>query len=431
MDTEKLRIAIINPDKCKPKKCSLECSKTCPVNKTGKICIEVTKASKICFISETLCIGCGMCVKRCPYQAIQIINLPKGLENQVTHRYGANSFKLHRLPVPRAGEVLGLVGTNGIGKSTALRVLSGNMKPNLGKFEKEPDWEEIFKFFRGNELQNFFQRMLKADLKALIKIQYVDSVAKSKAGNLIVGNRLQKVDAKGLMETVVEALDLDNILERQIGQLSGGELQRFIIGLTCVQKADIYMFDEPSSYLDVKQRLKAGRMIRSMLDPDTYVIVVEHDLSILDYLSDFICCLYGEPGAYGVVTMPMSVRQGINVFLAGFIPSENMRFRDEELNFKVKENINESVQLNESEAAKDNKIIYKYPFMTKTLGPFKLTIEEGTFRPSEIVMMLGQNGTGKTTLIKLLAGILQPDQEDVEMPKLTISYKPQTIAPKF
>ena len=191
------------------------------------------------------------------------------------------------------------------------------------------------------------------------------------------------------------------------------------------------MFDEPSSYLDVKQRLRAGRMIRSMLDPDTYVIVVEHDLSILDYLSDFICCLYGEPGAYGVVTMPMSVRQGINVFLAGFIPSENMRFRDEELNFKVKENINENIVLNESEAAKDNKIIHRYPSMSKTLGPFKLTIEEGTFKPSEIVMMLGQNGTGKTTLIKLLAGILEPDQTDVEMPKMTISYKPQTIAPKF
>jgi ATP-binding cassette subfamily E protein 1 len=82
------------------------------------------------------------------------------LENQVTHRYGANSFKLHRLPTPRSGEVLGLVGTNGIGKSTALRVLSGNMKPNLGRFGDEPDWKEILTFFRGNELQNFFQKML-------------------------------------------------------------------------------------------------------------------------------------------------------------------------------------------------------------------------------------------------------------------------------
>lgn len=137
-------------------------------------------------------------------------------------------------------------------------------------------------------------------------------------------------------------LDLHAILEREIGQLSGGELQRFIIGMTCVQQADIYMFDEPSSYLDVKQRLKAGRMIRSLLQPRTYVVCVEHDLSILDYLSDFICCLYGVPGAYGVVTMPSSVRQGINIFLSGFVPSENMRFREVELTFKVQEAVNDT-----------------------------------------------------------------------------------------
>lgn len=189
------------------------------------------------------------------------------------------------------------------------------------------------------------------------------------------------------------------------------------------------MFDEPSSYLDVRQRLRAGRMIRRLLNNDTYVIVVEHDLSILDYLSDFICCLYGTPGAYGVVTMPMSVRSGINVFLSGFVPSENLRFREEELTFKVTERENENALV--GNVSKENASVFHYPTMTKTLGPFKLSVEGGTFKPSEVIMMLGQNGTGKTTLIKLLAGILQPDQEDVEIPKLAISYKPQTIAPKF
>lgn len=182
------------------------------------------------------------------------------------------------------------------------------MKPNLGNFEKPPEWKEILKFFRGSELQNFFSKLLEEDMKALIKIQYVDSVAKSKAATMIVGKRLKAVDKRDLYDHAVSMLDLEAVLEREIGQLSGGELQRFIIAMTCVQEADIYMFDEPSSYLDVKQRLKAGRMIRSLLQPKTYVICVEHDLSILDYLSDFICCLYGTPGAYGVVTMPMSVR---------------------------------------------------------------------------------------------------------------------------
>lgn len=164
-----------------------------------------------------------------------IINLPKGLENQVTHRYGPNSFKLHRLPTPRSGEVLGLVGTNGIGKSTALRILSGNMQPNLGRFENGPDWKEILKHFRGNELQNFFQKMLEDELKALIKIQYVDSIAKNpKAAKMIVGAKLKASDKKDLYDDVVDMLDLTVILEREIGQLSGGELQRFVIAITCV-----------------------------------------------------------------------------------------------------------------------------------------------------------------------------------------------------
>jgi len=268
--------------------------------------------------------------------------------------------------------------------------------------------------------------MLEDSLKALIKIQYVDSVAKSKAAKFIVGSRLRAVDKRDFYDHAVEMLDLHAILEREIGQLSGGELQRFIIGMTCVQKADIYMFDEPSSYLDVKQRLKAGRMIRSLLQPQTYVVCVEHDLSILDYLSDFICCLYGVPGAYGVVTMPSSVRQGINIFLAGYVPSENMRFRDVELTFKVHESsTDQSLIKSEDQAdSKESKSVFTYPDMTKTLGPFKLTVQGGTFKPSEIQMMLGQNGTGKTTFIKMLAGILNPDDTSVEMPKLSISYKP-------
>ena len=197
------------------------------------------------------------------------------------------------------------------------------------------------------------------------------------------------------------------------------------------------MFDEPSSYLDVKQRLNAARMIRSMLADHKYVIVVEHDLSILDYLSDFVCCLYGTPGAYGVVTMPFSVREGINIFLAGYVPTEQMRFRDYELTFRVsadadrQENEREltTEEIKEKERLKN--LNYTYPTMTKTLGEFKLNVEEGVFNASQIVVMLGQNGTGKTTMIKMLAGIHKPDDETLEMPRLNISYKPQTIAPKF
>ena len=98
------------------------------------------------------------------------------------------------------------------------------------------------------------------------------------------------------------------VVGNDVASLSGGELQRFAIAVVAVQHCDVYMLDEPSSYLDVRQRLKAARVIRELLANDKYVIVVEHDLSVLDYLSDFICCLYGTPGAFGVVTLPFNVR---------------------------------------------------------------------------------------------------------------------------
>ncbi|GAB5593342.1 Fe-S cluster-binding ribosome biosynthesis protein [Umbelopsis nana] len=386
----------------------------------GKLCIEVDATSKIAFISEDLCIGCGICPKKCPFGAIHIINLPTNLEKEVTHRYSANSFKLHRLPSPRPGQVLGLVGTNGIGKSTALKILAGKMKPNLGNFDNPPDWQDILKYFRGSELQNYFTKILEDNLKAIIKPQYVDHIPKAVSGK--VGALLDaKLERNNLAE-IIGALDLQDVLQREVNQLSGGELQRFAIGVVCVQQADIYMFDEPSSYLDVKQRLKAARAIRALISASTYVIVVEHDLSVLDYLSDFICVLYGMPSVYGVVTLPFSVREGINIFLDGKVPTENLRFREESLTFKIAEQADE--------ATVDKNRQYKYPTMIKQLGDFKLTVHGGQFTDAEIIVMLGQNGTGKTTFIRLLAGLMKADG-DQQVPELNVSYKPQKIAPKF
>mmetsp|Transcript_19519 Transcript_19519/g.45328 ORF Transcript_19519/g.45328 Transcript_19519/m.45328 type:complete len:659 (+) Transcript_19519:47-2023(+) len=467
-DNEALtRIAIIDDQKCKPKKCGQECMKYCPVVRMGKLCVEVTPTSKIANIHESLCIGCGICVKKCPFDAITIINLPKNMAKHTTHRYGPNSFKLHRMPTPRPGQVLGLVGSNGTGKSTALKVLAGKLKPNLGRYDNPPDWSEILQYFRGSELQGFFTRILEDTMKAIIKPQYVDHIPRAIKG--IVGEILTEKNENVNKDYLVEVLDLENVLGRGIQDLSGGELQRFAIAVVSVQKADVYMFDEPSSYLDVKQRIHACKAIRSLLKQDNYVVVVEHDLAVLDYLSDYICVLYGLPGAYGVVTMPFSVRDGINIFLAGFIPTENLRFRDQELTFKISENPDDVFIPTDLHC-------HRYPTMVKTLhevktgSKFRLEVTGGEFRDSEIVVMLGENGTGKTTFIKMLAGLLLSDDEEkghrmvkklraeqkdmdedseewaandekiekvevklqeLGVPKMHISYKPQKISPKF
>ncbi|XP_056588926.1 ATP-binding cassette sub-family E member 1 [Triplophysa dalaica] len=420
MADKNTRIAIVNHDKCKPKKCRQECKKSCPVVRMGKLCIEVTPQSKIVWISESLCIGCGICIKKCPFGALSIVNLPSNLEKETTHRYCANAFKLHRLPIPRPGEVLGLVGTNGIGKSTALKILAGKQKPNLGRFDAPPDWQEILAYFRGSELQNYFTKILEDDLKAIVKPQYVDQIPKTVKGS--VGSILSRKDDTKTEERVCEQLDLLHLRDRSVEDLSGGELQRFACAVVCIQRADIFMFDEPSSYLDVKQRLRAAITIRSLISPDRYIIVVEHDLSVLDYLSDFICCLYGVPSAYGVVTMPFSVREGINIFLDGYVPTENLRFRETSLVFKVAETA--------AEEEVKKMCRYQYPDMKKCMGEFSLVITEGEFTDSEIMVMLGENGTGKTTFIRMLAGGLKPDGGG-DIPILNVSYKPQKISPKF
>ncbi|KAK8850405.1 hypothetical protein IAR55_004323 [Kwoniella newhampshirensis] len=409
MSDKLTRVAIVSDDKCKPKKCRQECKRSCPVVKMGKLCIEVNPTDKKAFLSEELCIGCGICVKKCPFEAIQILNLPTNLSSHVTHRYAANAFKLHRLPTPRPGQVLGLVGTNGIGKSTALKVLSGKLKPNLGRYDDPPEWQEILKYFRGSELQNFFTKVLEDDIKAVTKPQYVDQIPRSiKVPGMTVGKMFDRQTELPNRDQLETDLELKGLQTREVGQLSGGELQRFAIAIASVRKADIYMFDEPSSYLDIRQRLAAARTIRNLVTPTNYVVVVEHDLATLDYLSDFICVLYGVPG--------------INIFLDGMIPTENLRFRDESLTFKISETADEV------QAPKLRK--YQYPDMTKTLGGFKLHVDSGEFSDSEIIVLLGENGMGKTTLVQMLGGKLDPDDANNKI-DLRVSMKPQTISPKF
>ena len=411
------RIAVLNEDKCKVKKCNSLCVNFCPMvrSRVEAIRVEGNKA----VIAETLCSGCGICVKKCPFKAISIVNLPDELEKDCSHRFSANSFKLFRLPMPSPGTVLGLLGQNGIGKTTTLKVFSGEIKPNLGKHDCPPDWPEIIQYYRGSSLQDYFQKMSEKKLKVSSKPQYVDKIPKAISGK--VGDLLEKVDERKQLDPLAEVFELKNIWDRPLDVLSGGELQRVAVAAALSRDADVYLFDEPSSYLDVKQRLVVAKTIRGLKEQRKTIIVAEHDLAIIDYLSDQICLFYGEPGVYGVVSHVHGVRTGINIYLQGYIPDENIMFRKESIVFHEKP---PTAGTNLGEP------LLKWDNMTKSFKEFKLTIEPGEILRGEIIGILGPNGIGKTTFVKILAGLEETDDKR-KLGELTVSYKPQYIAPDY
>jgi len=411
------RIAVLNQDKCKVKKCNQVCISFCPMvrSRVEAIRVEGNKA----VISETLCSGCGICVKKCPFKAISIVNLPDELEKDCSHRFSENSFKLFRLPMPSPGTVLGLIGQNGIGKTTTLKVFSGEIKPNLGKYDNPPDWSEIIQHYRGSSLQDYFQKMSEKKLNVSSKPQYVDKIPKAVSGK--VGDLLEKVDERKQLDAISEELELKTVWDRPLEVLSGGELQRVAVAAALSREADVYLFDEPSSYLDVKQRLVVARTIRGLKEQQKTIIVAEHDLAIIDYLSDQICLFYGEPSVYGVISHVHGVRTGINIYLQGYIPDENIMFRKE------------SIIFHEKPPTAGNNIsapLMKWDSMTKTFKGFKLTVEPGEIKIGEIVGILGANGIGKTTFVKILAGLEETDEKQ-KLGELTVSYKPQYIAPDY
>jgi len=370
-------------------------------------------------ISEMLCSGCGICVKKCPFKAISIVNLPDELEKDRSHRFGPNTFKLFRLPTPSPSTVLGLLGQNGIGKTTTLKVLSGEVKPNLGNFQNPPEWNEILQYYRGSTLQDYFQKMSENNLKVAHKPQYVDKIPKAVSGK--VDELLEKVDERELLDEFAEALELKKIWDRPLEVLSGGELQRVAVAAALSREADVYLFDEPSSYLDVKQRLQVAKAIRSLKDYQKTIIVAEHDLAIIDYLSDQICVFYGEPGVYGIVSHVHGVRTGINIYLQGYIPDENILFRKESIIFHEKP---------PTVSAGAGETLLNWGRIEKTFEGFKLVAEPGEIKRGEIIGILGPNGIGKTTFVKILAGLEEADDKQ-KLGELAVSYKPQYIAAEY
>ena len=409
------RVAVLDKELCQPKKCGLECIKYCPVNKSGADCIVLNEETKKAQIDEDICNGCGICVKVCPFDAITIVNLATELSTDKIHQYGINSFRLYKLPTPKKGEVVGLLGRNGMGKSTVVNILSGNLKPNLGNYSEPPEWDDILKFYKGTELKSHFQDIKDGNICASIKPQQVHNVVNAFDGT---GKELlEKYDERGVSGELIKKLGLENSIEQNLNELSGGELQRLAVAVSASKDADFYFFDEPSSYNDVFQRTGVAKVIHNLAELGKSVMVVEHDLTLLDYLSDYIEILYGIPAAYGIVSNVLSTKVGINVFLDGYLPSENVRFRDKKFTFDASTATDEIQQ---------GDVVISYPKLEKKYSSFSVSIEPGEVRKGDLLGIMGANALGKTTMMKMIAGVEKPDLGYVNK-KIKISYKPQYL----
>jgi len=411
-----MRIAVVLKDRCQPKKCSLECINYCPPVRTGVDAIAMGEKGKPVVV-EDLCVGCGICVHKCPFEAIKIIGLPQELEGENVHQYGKNAFRLYRLPTPRKGQVIGLLGPNGIGKTTAISILSGQVVPNLGDYEGEADWAKVLDKYAGTEIHDYFKALSEGKLRTAVKPQYVDKLPAVHKG--VVRDLLRKVDDGKRLKEVSHRLGIDSVIERDLAKLSGGELQRVAIAATLLRDADVYFFDEPSSYLDIYQRLEVAKVIQE-LSQDRQVFVIEHDLAVMDFLADLVHIMYGDEGAYGVMAQPRPVRTAINVYLDGYLREENIRFRDTRIVFEKRP----------PRMDWQSEVLIRFPALTKRFKGFSLKIREGAIKKGEVVGAVGPNATGKTTFVKMLAGEVSPSAGKVES-EATISYKPQYINPEF
>jgi ATP-binding cassette subfamily E protein 1 len=408
------RLAVVNRDLCQSKKCQLECIRDCPVNINGEQCIVLDNEA-IALISEELCIGCGICVKVCPFDAIDILNLSEELKEDKIHQYGVNSFRIFRIPTVRKGQVVGLVGRNGIGKSTALKILSGSLVPNLGDYEHEATWDRFFDYLSGREMKEHFERIASGEVKVSMKPQAVYKIPETWSKD--AGSLLRKMDERKAFSEIVRQLNLRNALDKKVPDLSGGELQRVAVAGAALKDADLYLFDEPSSYNDVYQRLAVSRLIRSIAEQGKSVLVVEHDIAFLDYVTDYVQIIYGEPGAYGVISGLYASRTGINALLDGYLPQENIRFRESPVSFGQKSAF-ESVQSEYPVAS--------YVELKKRYPGFSLSVHAGTLTQGLIMGVVGANALGKTTFLRIVAGEEKADLGTVTL-NAKVAYKPQYL----
>ncbi|MFH1257745.1 MAG: ATP-binding cassette domain-containing protein, partial [Candidatus Micrarchaeota archaeon] len=379
------RIAIVDRNLCNPLKCNLECMRACPSNRLRKECTFLVnkktgekhidfkyeyskeiKSNSVAFIEPSLSQGCNICAKACPFHAINVVNLPEAKKEELVYSYGKNGFQLYKLAIPRTG-IVAIVGENGVGKSTNLKLIAGKLAAQK---------------FPSKEIKEYFEK-LKPD--ALVyKPQEISGMGEKRK----VCELLKHVDERKELGKLKEIFDLDRIWERELQQLSGGELQKVVVCAALLREKETYFLDEPFSFLDYVYRI---RLINYLLEnfQQKKVLIIDHDISLLSYLCKQSYLMFGEPGAYGIVSQVYGTDRAINMFIEGYIGPENMRFREERIAYKH--------YMGETHRKK----LMEIPKMEMKRGEFvvknpsAIQINEG-----EIVGIAGKNGIGKSTICR-------------------------------
>ena len=405
------RIAVIERNLCIQERCGYVCAKVCPPNRMGEECITVEEDTKYPVISELLCIGCGLCVKKCPVKCISVINLAGELENPI-FQYGTNAFRLYGIPLPKSEGAVSLIGKNGIGKTTAIKLLSKQLRPNFAQLDKELTEKEILEKLP-IENRRYFES-ISGNLRISSKPQYIDRIRDVFSGTVEQLLKTSGAESEQI-KNAVESFAIQEIVKRNIDKLSGGELQKVAVATAYLKDADVYYFDEVTNYLDIEERLRVGVLLKELAEKKS-VLMAEHDLTVLDYVSSYVYLVYGEDNVYGVISHVKNARVGINEYLQGFMKDENVRFRSHEIEFTK-----------HSEGELKTPPALKYNTLTKSFeNGFSFSSDKGEIRKGEILGLVGKNALGKSLFVKMLSGIEEPDQG--ESIKMTVSYKSQYIS---